>query len=351
MDGEIQKDKAAGNTALSDTINQPKKGHSRKTKVAVIVMSAVLIVLLTASLTVIVLFSHYYSLMDTGDHDGDYSHVESITDSDLEIGQSAELPEDAIYSDSNILNILLIGTDERIEQFDPYARADSIMVLSLNKKTHSVRLVSLERGMTVRLPGEKRYDLLTHTFHYGGAKLVIQTVRTHFSLDTEKYVRVNFYVFRKLIDCIGGVDITLTAKEADALNQYLPCQVSEGKNHLDGYSALMFARLRSIDSDWQRIKRQRKVIASVKNGFKDKSVLELNQIANECLPFVQTNLTSLEFADLMLNLPQYVNGDFKEMTIPKKGTYKGLGNVDFKGNSRILREFLYGKTKETTVTG
>ena len=94
----------------------------------------------------------------------------------------------------------------------------------------------------------------------------------------------------------------------------------------------------------QRTKRKKRslgVIASIKSGFKDKSILELDQIANDCLPYVQTNLSSVEFANLMFNMTGYVNGDFKEMTLPKKGTYKGLGNVDFEANSRILREFLY----------
>ena len=315
---------------------------NNKRRMMIQIISVVVIVLLLLIGAGVGTFLHYYSLMDTDDHDYDYSKVVSITDDEMrEVSDSnVELPEENIHSDSNVVNILLIGTDERTEEFDPYARADSIMILSLNKKTHAVKLVSLERGMTVRLPGQK-YDLLNHTFHYGGANLVMETVRTHFNLDTERYIRVNFFVFKKLIDHIGGVDVSLSAEEADALNKLGVAQMTVGQNHLDGYGALHYARLRSIDSDWQRIKRQRKVIAAIKKEYKNKSVLELNQIANDCLPYVQTNLTSLEFADLAINLSRYVTGDFKEMTLPKKGTYKGLGNVDFETNSQILREFIY----------
>ena len=301
-----------------------------------------MIVLLVVLESAVNIFFRYYSLMDTDEDDYDYSNVVSLTDEDAEEvpGNHVALPKKDIFSDSNVINILLIGTDERTENFDPYARADSIMVLSLNKKTHAVKLVSLERGMTVSMPG-KKYDLLTHTFHYGGAKLVMETVRTHFNLDTRRYIRVNFSVFERLVDEIGGVDITLSEEEARALNGRSSHTVQEGDNHLDGKRALQYARLRKIDSDWSRIKRQRRVIASIKNTLKRQSVGELNDIANACLPYVQTNLTSLEFAELLLNLPQYANGDFQEMTIPQKGTYKGLGAVDFEANSRILRAFLY----------
>lgn len=319
-----------------------KKKCNNKRRMIIQIISVIAIVLLLLIGAGVGIFLHYYLLMDTDNHDYDYSKVVSITDEETEEvpGGNVALPGENIYSDNNVVNILLIGTDERTEEFDPYARADTIMILSLNKKTHAVKLVSLERGMTVRPPGQKN-DLLNHTFHYGGAKLVMETVRTHFNLDTERYIRVNFSVFEKLIDYIGGVDISLSAEEADALNKLWTAQVTEGKNHLDGSSALQYVRLRSIDSDWKRIKRQRKVIASIKSGFKDKSIQELDQIANDCLPYVQTNLNSMEFANLLINMTGYVNGDFKEMTLPKTGMYNGLGNVDFEANSCILREFLY----------
>ena len=229
-----------------------------------------------------------------------------------------------------------IAADE--EDYHVVAQANEPLdEVSLNKKTHNVKLVSLERGMTVRIPGRKN-DLLTHTFHWGGSKLVVETVRSHFNLDVDRYVRVNFSVFEKLVDEVGGVDVVLTKKEAEALTQY---GVVEGKNHLNGSQALAFSRLRSIDSDWKRVKRQRKVMAAIKNNLKGKSLFEIKDITDVCLPYVQTNLTAAELADLVLHLPSYAKGELDQMTIPQERTYKGLGNVDFKANSEILRSFLY----------
>ncbi len=332
---------SGASVAVSDEKKTESKGKKyRKTAVYVLVTCLLLLVAAFGAATGV--FYHYYSLMAVGDKHEDYSHVVSLTDE--EKGQIPEgtvnLPEKDIYSQKDVTNILLIGTDERTEKFDPYARADSIMVLSLNKKTNAVKLVSLERGMLVKIPNQ-RDDILTHTFHYGGAKLVMETVRTHFNLDVDRYVRVNFAVFEKLVDEVGGVDVTLTRAEAAEISG--DCKLKEGVNHLDGSTALKYARLRQIDSDWERVKRQRKIINSIKNNMKGQSVGELNTIANQCLPYVQTNLSSVEFADLLIRMPDYVNGEFYQMTIPKKGTFKGLGNVDFKANSKILRDFIYNQ--------
>lgn len=200
----------------SKKVNDSSKKRSHKNRnVIAYTISIIAIVLLIIFDFLFSVFIKYYSLLDTENNDFDYNNVVSISGADTEeiIGNNVELPKEDVFSDNNVINILLIGTDERTQKFDPYARADSIMVLSLNQKTHSVKLVSLERGMTVSMPGNK-YELLTHTFHYGGAKLVIETVRTHFNLDTDRFIRVNFSVFKMIIDQIGGVDITLSSKAA-----------------------------------------------------------------------------------------------------------------------------------------
>lgn len=160
-----------------------------------------------------------------------------------------------IYKDKRFLNILLIGTDERAENFSENARGDSCMIMSIGKKDGSLKLASLERGMGVPILEGKykgQYDWLTHTFRYGGADLMMREVRECFKVDVERYIRVNFATFKKGIDAVGGIDITLTAAEAAYIsNTGHSC--TAGVNHLDGETALVYARCRHIDSDWHRI--------------------------------------------------------------------------------------------------
>ena len=274
---------------------------------------------------------------------------------DLEEKDAVDATGD-IYKDDNYLNILLIGTDERTEKFSNNARGDSCMIMSIGKKDGSLKLTSLERGMGVPILDGKykgQYDWLTHTFRYGGADLMMREVRECFKVDVERYIRVNFATFKKGIDSVGGIDITLTTAEADFLNfATVRTCYAVGENHLDSEAALAYARCRKIDSDWHRIERQRNVIQAVVTKTKDLSITELNDLLNNVLPLVQTNLTKLEITELLLLAPKYRGVTIQQMTIPIKGSYggmKGLGgrslfSVDFDTNAKALREFIYGVT-------
>lgn len=269
------------------------------------------------------------------------------------------LPDAEIEQSDEVLNILLIGTDERSKTFSTNARSDSMILVSINKTANTVKLVSLERGMGVPvLEGEYegQYDWLTHIFRYGGAELLTRTVEECFRVEVDSYVRVNFTTVTQVVDAIGGIDIEMDSAEAGALNQSVTCvrnlnhpQLHEGLNHINGEVALSLARLRRIDSDWQRVERQRRVILAAVDALKGSSLKELNGLLDQVLPLIQTDMTMLEIADLMLYAPNFLSASFDQMTIPKQGTYggmtgmggRGLFAVDFETNSRILKEFLY----------
>lgn len=263
-----------------------------------------------------------------------------------------------IYKDDNYFNILLIGTDERSETFSDNARGDSCMIMSIGKKDGTLKLISLERGMGVPiLDGQYKgaYDWLTHTFRYGGADLMMREVRECFKVDVDRYIRVNFATFKQGIESVGGIDITLTAAEADYLNNYTQRNCyAVGKNHLDSKAALTYARCREIDSDWRRIERQRNVIQAVVTKTKELNIFELNSLLNNVLPIVQTNLTKLEITELLLLAPKYRGVTIQQMAIPVQGSYgymRGLGgrslfSVNFDTNAKALREFIYGIAEE-----
>lgn len=286
--------------------------------------------------------------------------VQIVDISGLEMSETEPvIPEAEIEESDEIINILLIGTDERTRDFNVNARSDSMILVSINKDKKTVKLVSLERGMGVPiLEGENagEWDLLTHIFRYGGADLLTKTVEHCFKVEVDHYVRVNFTTVTNAVDAIGGIEMELTGAEAGALNVAHQSGLSAGKNHLNGTLALGFARLRSIDSDWQRVERQRKVITAVVAKLKDSSLADLNRLLDQVLPLVQTNMTKLEIAELMLYSPNFFASTFDQMTIPKQGTYGGMTGlngaglfaVDFEVNNQILWDFLYGEEPEET---
>ena len=276
----------------------------------------------------------------------------SVDISGLEMKDPSALPQGETADDDDILNVLILGTDERTVEFSS-ARADSIILLSLNLKENTAKLVSLERGMGVPiLEGEYEgeYDWLTHCFRYGGAALMLKEVQTCFNVDVDHYVRVNFTSVKNIVDILGGIDVELTAAEANYLNSG-GLGLTSGMNHLNGEAALSYARLREIDSDWSRVKRQRTVIQACMNSIRSADVKTLNALCDSILPYVQTNFTKLEILELMAQLPGFLGVQFEQMTIPVEGSYGGmiglqgrsLFSVDFETNSKILNDFLYGE--------
>lgn len=262
---------------------------------------------------------------------------------------------------SDIINIMLLGTDERSKEgFSVEARSDSMILASINKETKEIKLVSLERGMGVPvLEGEYKgqYDWLTHMFRYGGANLVLKAVRTCFNVDVDRYIRVNFNTVIAGIDAIGGVDVEMSQAEVDYFNAAYYNYIKEnnmpafqvGMNHLDGTLSMYYARLREIDSDWTRVQRQRKLVLAGMEKIKSAGLKGLDTLANDVLPLVQTNLTKLELAELMLLAPGLLGAEVEQMTIPVKDTYglmKGMGGrtlyaVDFETNAKVLHDYLY----------
>ena len=265
----------------------------------------------------------------------------------LEQVEEITVPEGDIYSEKNVFNILLMGTDFPYNSSDP-GRADSVMILSLDFRDYSARLVSLERGMGVPILSGKyagQWDWLTHLHHYGGPEMMMETVRWCFKLDLERYAEVDFTGFRNVIDALGGVDVELSDAEAWKLG------LRTGWNRLNGEQALSFARLRSIDSDWIRVTRQRRVIQACVNGLRDADLATLDRLADAVLPLITTNRTQSEILSLMTKLPAFRGVQLQQMTIPAPGTYGGMTVMggrgsfapDFEENTRILREFIYGQ--------
>lgn len=321
--------------------------------------------------------------------------IDATEDQDLDAtglvhnDEEMEMPEGSPFADENVLNILLIGTDERTEavndadafthlnqldgtenttEFSDDARADALILVSLNISDHTIRLVSIERGtgVPILLDGyEGQYDWITHTFRYGGAKLTMDTVEDCFNVQVDHYVRVNFNSFVQIVDAVGGVDIEITELEAKALNWEVPSnsmlivdKVEPGLNHFDGYTALQYARLRKIDNDWKRIERQRTVIEAVLDQVKDASVVELDNLLNTVLPLVQTNFTKSEIAALLVQLPGFLGVEVEQLSMPLQGTYgvrtgmddRLMYDPDWAVNITALQDFLYnGKSAEEVI--
>jgi LCP family protein required for cell wall assembly len=250
-----------------------------------------------------------------------------------------------------IKNILLVGQDRRGSK--GRARSDAMILVTFNTRAKTVTLTSFMRDAYVRIPGYKSHKL-NHAYQYGGFSLLNETLRINFGVEVDGNFEVDFQRFQKLIDFLGGVDVSLNQAEVDYLyNGYgMRWDLQVGVNHLDGEQALAFARLREIDSDYQRTNRQRKVIMSVMQAYKNQPLDQLLPMLEETLGIVTTNMDNGEIISLALELfPLLSSAQFDTMQIPAHGTFdqgdvlvrEGLKNwfqynIDFEANRKLIWE-------------
>lgn len=259
-----------------------------------------------------------------------------------------------LLKDSDVTNILLVGTDEFSAGFSKTSRGDVNILVSINKSEKTVKLVSFSRGIAMPMldgPYKGKYEWLTNVHRWAGHEAVLEAIEQCFKIECDRYVRVNFNSVINIVNMIGGVDIDLTEKEAKYMNKILNrTDLKEGLNHLDGWAATYYARLRGVDDDWYRIQRQRTAILAVVEKLKGSSFSTLNDLCDEVMPLIQTNLTKLEIAELILYSPKFLTSEFDQMTIPLENSYSGMtvmsGSggwaLDFEKNNAALHEFLYG---------
>ena len=249
----------------------------------------------------------------------------------------------------DIVNILLVGQDRR--PGENRARSDSMILVTFNKTTREITLTSFLRDSYVQIPGYKPHKLC-HAFQYGGMSLLSKTLNVNFGVEVNGAISVDFSQFEQIIDYLGGVDIKLTQKEADFMNNEYGLSVEPGMQRLTGKEALCYSRIRKIDTDYRRAGRQRKVLLSLVERYKSLTVEEMLDMLEAVLPMITTNIPKEKIVPLAMELfPMLGTCEFKNQQIPAEGTFIGGDvkvrpglknwfeyNIDFEENRRILQE-------------
>ncbi|MBQ7826733.1 MAG: LCP family protein [Clostridia bacterium] len=200
--------------------------------------------------------------------------------------------------DPNITNILLIGTDSRDVTMDR-GRSDTMIVLSYNKSSGEMKMVSFMRDSLVPIEGCD-WNKLNSAYAFGGVGLCINTINQLFDLDVQKFVVIDMNGTEDFIDRIGGLDIYLTQTQADYYNKYYGMKVTEGVNHLNGDNTMLHLRHRMTDSDFGRTKRQREVISEIiSKVLSSGSLKEVLDLVDFTSNIVKTNIDMVSMTELV----------------------------------------------------
>ncbi len=365
-----------------------KKPLSKKAKISLIVLAVILIIVLIIGIVVALKVKQYLGYID---YDTQQSATlidipieqvtvpqeetasapdtekEEVVEQEDSINKIFTLDESKYYSDPNVENILLIGTDTR----DPNSFAgnsDSMIIVSIKKDTKKILLTSVMRDTYVKYPTELtiggrkvQYGKLNMAYLAGGGKFLISTIQANFRIKIDKYVVVNFTGFVDGIDILGGVDINLKKGEPYYINMYAReiCNIMgkdindhlidesfTGNMHLSGVQALAYSRIRYIGNDFERTERQRKVLLSLFEKAKTSDLSTMDELLTKVLPLVRTDMSSKEILGHASNALSYLKYNVETLRLPIDGTYREL-IIDRQSNVGIDFEPNYNKYVET----
>ncbi|MFC1961356.1 LCP family protein, partial [Chloroflexota bacterium] len=233
--------------------------------------------------------------------------------------------------------ILLMGWDRRPgDPPDAAYRTDTMMLVSIDPATNSLGVLSVPRDLYVNIPGYNQLQRVNSAYVLGelqqpgyGHELAQQTVMHNLGIRVHDYLIVDFNAFTTVIDAIGGIDVDVPYNISDPQypNMYYgydPFYITAGEHHLDGATALKYARTRHGSSDFRRAERQQQVVFAIRDrvlslGNLPQLILNAPQIWGSIQEGVRTGLTF----DQMMRLGWYVKD------IPTENIHTGVIDEEF----------------------
>lgn len=254
--------------------------------------------------------------------------------------------------------VAIFGVDSRNGNLKKDALADVNIIASINRETGDIDLVSVYRDNITEIDGKGTYHKLNEAYFRGGPEQAIGALERNLDLKIDDYASFNWKAVIQTINILGGVDLEITEPEFKYINGFITETVNStgigsvhlkgpGMQHLDGVQAVAYARLRLMDTDYNRTERQRRVISLAFEKAKKADFLTLNQILVTVLPQISTSLTIDDMVPFAKNINNYRMG--KTTGFPFEKTTKVVNKRDYvipislKNNVIALHKFLYGE--------
>jgi LCP family protein required for cell wall assembly len=235
------------------------------------------------------------------------------------------------------MNILLIGIDGFNDNYYRAARSDSIILVGVNFAAKTAQMLSVPRDLWVQLPNlpqvpEARINTAYHYAEFyglpgGGPAEMTAVIANTFGLRVDRYVVINFSAFEQGVDAIGGIDLNLPAPIHDGSyplrdgSGTIAIDFPAGPVHMDGVTALIYARLRHDSNDFQRMRRQQQVLFAVRNKLLSPRTLpQLPALAQVLFSSARTDLSFEDIALLGCVAPQVSSEAIQSWVIDSRMT-------------------------------
>ena len=277
-----------------------------------------------------------------------------------------------MYNDK-IVNVLLIGMDD--PEGEEYGRSDAMILVSIDTINQKLKLTSVWRDTygLIQVPqvsgkheAYEAHEKINGANYYGGPELTVKTIESLYKTRIDGYVMTTFDSFADLIDAMGGIYVDVTEAENDFLTEtaQYSWHASAGEHvKLNGLEALVYSRIRKLDSDIKRTERQRKVMSAMLERIGELSTTELFKTVDSYLEkgYVSTNFSQKDISKLGQKavFGGWKDFEMEQLTAPISGevepenykyywggTYNGawVWVVDVPKTATDVQKFIYGET-------
>lgn len=186
------------------------------------------------------------------------------------LGKS-DLRNKQVEMDSEPFTILLLGTDQR-KRTDPVWRADVMILIAVNPKTHSAKVLSIPRDTYTTIANTNGLKAKINSAAYWGYKKDVgqvanirKTLENMLHIPVDYYARINFQGFEDIVDALGGVEVNVQFPFHQQAIGGDMVYFEPGVKELNGSEALAYVRMRKQDpnGDLGRNIRQREVVTKL----------------------------------------------------------------------------------------
>lgn len=252
--------------------------------------------------------------------------------------------------------IAVFGVDSRDGNMGKGALSDVEMICNINKATGEIKLVSVYRDTYLKINSKGTYHKINEAYFKGGHKQALEALNENLDLKIDDYATFNWKAVADAINILGGVDVEITDSEFAYINGFITETVnstgvgshhlkSAGMNHLDGVQAVSYARLRLMDTDYNRTERQRKIVSLAMEKAKSADFATLKTLATAVLPQISTSVGIDDVLPMAKGISKYHIGE--TAGFPFSRTAMKIGKMDcvipttLESNVIQLHQFLY----------
>ncbi len=240
---------------------------------------------------------------------------------DKENVENPNIPLESINKMQGYWMVAIFGVDSGTGTSSSRGNSSDVnMIACVNQDTGEIKLVSLYRDTYLKVNDKGTYRKFNYAYSEGGPEQALKMLNENLDLNITEYIIFNWKAVADGLNILGGVDMEITKSEFKFINAFITETVQEtgvgsnhlkspGMNHLDGIQAVSYARLRLMDSDYQRVERQKKVIEAAFAKAKTADYEVLNHVLVTCLQEVMTNLSFVDLTSMALNMGKYHIGE------------------------------------------